>query len=134
MAGGDPERGDSPTTTASLSESGVSEVSDNSQGQVSICTPGERCIRTKPTPHFSRTVVYMYSDVGDVWTSCLAKCISQESTYVESWPNTTSVWAGWSRLDIPVDRYGGVHSQLIVTSSALWFPSCHQASQQDNTY
>jgi hypothetical protein len=36
--------------------------------------------------------------------------------YVESWPNTTSAWVGWSRFDIPVDRYGGVHSQLICTS------------------
>jgi hypothetical protein len=31
-----------------------------------------------------------------------------EAKYVESWPNTTSAWAGRSRFDIPVDRYGGV--------------------------
>jgi hypothetical protein len=35
--------------------------------------------------------------------------------YVESWPNTTSVWDGWSRFDTPVDRYGGVHSLLQYT-------------------
>jgi hypothetical protein len=23
----------------------------------------------------------------------------------DRWPNTTSAWAGWSRFDIPVDRY-----------------------------
>jgi hypothetical protein len=25
----------------------------------------------------------------------------QEAKYVESWPDTTSAWAGWSRFDIP---------------------------------
>jgi hypothetical protein len=59
---------------------------------------------------------------------------SQEAKYVESWPNTSSAWAGWSIFDIPVDRYGGVHSWPICTSSTLGFPTCHQASQQDNTY
>jgi hypothetical protein len=59
---------------------------------------------------------------------------TQEAKYVEHWPNMTSAWAGWSRFDIPVDRYGGVHSQLICTSSPLGFPTCHQASQQENTY
>jgi hypothetical protein len=58
----------------------------------------------------------------------------QEAKYVECWPNTTSAWAGWSRFDIPVDRYSGVHSLLICTSSPLGFPTCHQASQQENTY
>jgi hypothetical protein len=29
---------------------------------------------------------------------------NQEAKYVESWPNTTSAWAGWSRPDIPVER------------------------------
>ncbi len=33
----------------------------------------------------------------------------QEAKYVESWPNTTSAWADWSRFDIPVDGYDGVH-------------------------
>ncbi len=33
-----------------------------------------------------------------------------------------------------MDRYGGVHSQLICTSSPLGSPTCHQASQQENTY
>ncbi len=51
--------------------------------------------------------------------------VNQEAKYVESWPNTTSAWAGWSRFDIPVDRYGGVHSQLICTSSTLRSPTCH---------
>ncbi len=59
---------------------------------------------------------------------------TQEAKYVERWPNTTSAWAGWSRFEIPVDRYGGVHSQLVCTSSPLRFPTCHQASQQENTY
>jgi hypothetical protein len=59
---------------------------------------------------------------------------SQEAKYVERWPNTTSAWAGWSRFDIPVDNYDGVHSLLICTSSPLVSPTCHQASQQENTY
>jgi hypothetical protein len=59
---------------------------------------------------------------------------SHEAKCVECWPNTTSAWAGWSRFDIPVDRYGEVHSLLICTSSPLGFPTCHQASQQENTY
>jgi hypothetical protein len=59
---------------------------------------------------------------------------AQEAKYVESWPNTTSAWAGWSRFDIPVDRYGGVHSLLICTIGILGSPTCHRASQQENTY
>ncbi len=47
------------------------------------------------------------------------KVVDQEAKYVERWPNTTSALAGWSRFDIPVDRYGGVHSLLICTSSPL---------------
>jgi hypothetical protein len=43
----------------------------------------------------------------------------QEAKYVESWPNTTSSWAGWSRFDIPVDRSDGVYSLLLCTSSTL---------------
>jgi hypothetical protein len=58
----------------------------------------------------------------------------QEAKYGESWPNTTTAWAGLSRFDIPVDRYGGVHSLLICTSSILGSPTCHWASQQENTY
>jgi hypothetical protein len=38
--------------------------------------------------------------------------LTQKAKYVGSWPNTTSAWAGWSRFDIPGDRYGGVHSLL----------------------
>ncbi len=41
--------------------------------------------------------------------------LNQEAKYVESWPNTTSAWAGWSRFDIPVDRSDGVHSLLQCT-------------------
>jgi hypothetical protein len=59
---------------------------------------------------------------------------TQEAKYVECWPNMTSALAGWSRFDIPVNRYGGVHPLLICTNSPLGFPTCHQASQQDNTY
>jgi hypothetical protein len=58
---------------------------------------------------------------------------TQEAKYLESWPSTTSAWAGWSRFDISMDRYSGVHSLLICTSSTLESPTCHQASQQDNT-
>jgi hypothetical protein len=36
--------------------------------------------------------------------------VTQEAKYVESWPNTTSAWAGWSRFDVPVDSYGGVQT------------------------
>jgi hypothetical protein len=49
----------------------------------------------------------------------------QEAKYVESWPNTTSAWAGWSRFDIPVHRSDGVHSLLVCTSSTLESPTCH---------
>jgi hypothetical protein len=62
------------------------------------------------------------------------KVVHQEAKYVERWPNTTSAWAGWSRFDIPVDRYGGGHSLLHCTSITLVSPTCHQASQQKNTY
>jgi hypothetical protein len=51
--------------------------------------------------------------------------IPQGVKYVESWPTTSAAWAGCSRFDIPVDRYGGVHSQLICTSSTLGFYTCH---------
>jgi hypothetical protein len=42
--------------------------------------------------------------------------ITQEAKYVERWPSKTSAWAGWSRFNIPVDRYDGVPSLLICTS------------------
>ncbi len=58
---------------------------------------------------------------------------TQEAKYGESWPNTTSAWAGSSRFDIPVDRYGGVHSLLLSTGSTLGSPTCQKASQQENT-
>jgi hypothetical protein len=72
----------------------------------------------------------VYNDAGVQSTVV----VLQEANYVEGWPNTTSAWAGWSRFDIQVARYGGVHSLLICTSSPLRFPTCHRASQQDNTY
>ncbi len=59
---------------------------------------------------------------------------TQEAKYVERWPNTTSAWSGWNRFDIPVNRYGRVHSLLHCTSITLVSPACHQASQQENTY
>ncbi len=57
------------------------------------------------------TQICVSTTVGIVW--------NQDAKYVERWPNTTSAWAGWSRFDIPVDRYGTVHSLLICTSSIL---------------
>jgi hypothetical protein len=48
----------------------------------------------------------MYSIIPFQWN-----IKSQEAKYVECWPNTTSAWAGWSRFDIPVDRYGGVREK-----------------------
>jgi hypothetical protein len=69
------------------------------------------------------------SFLGDV-----AIALTQEAKYVESLTNTTSAWAGWSRFDIQVDRYGEVHSLLLCTSSTLRSSTCHQASQQDITY
>ncbi len=71
---------------------------------------------------------------GEMCTVVRVCVTSQEAKYVESWPNTTSAWASWSRFDIPVNRYDGVHSLLICTSSTLGSPTCHQASQQENTY
>ncbi len=59
--------------------------------------------------------------------------VTQEAKYIESWLNTTAAWAGLGRFDIPVDKYGGVHSLLICTSRTLGFPTCHQANKQDNT-
>ncbi len=70
----------------------------------------------------------------DVFCQYEAIVPDQEAKYVERWPNTTSAWAGLSRFDIPVNRYGGVHSLLICTSSPLGFPTCHWAGQKDNTY
>jgi hypothetical protein len=50
--------------------------------------------------------------------------------YVEGWPSTTSAWLAGADLD----RYGGVRSLLIYTSTTLGSPTCHQASQQENMY
>ncbi len=78
-------------------------------------------------------VVYMqYAE--DPKTRDGALVSTQEAKYVERWPSTTSAWAGWSRFDIPVDRYGGVHSLLQWPSRTLGSSTCHQASQQVNTY
>jgi hypothetical protein len=82
----------------------------------------------KFTLHMYSTVCYVHIQASRY------KYRTQEAKYVESWPNTTSARAGWSRFDIPMDRYGGVHSLLICTSSILGSPTCHRASQQENTY
>ncbi len=86
--------------------------------------------------HFSRTRLYIYvvCTVYTVYINLYKDCLvrggggsivpAQEAKYVESWPNMTSGWAGWSRFDIPVDRSGGVHSQLICTSSILGSSTC----------
>jgi hypothetical protein len=68
---------------------------------------------------------YRYLTAG--WLAGRVYCTlyTQEAKYVESWPSTTSARAGWSRFDIPVDRYGGVHSLLICTSRILESPTCH---------
>ncbi len=86
---------------------------------------------------------------GALWRACnltsFSPCLTgpvdylftpllQEAKYVERWPNTASAWAGLSRFDISVDRYGRVRSQLICTSRTLGSPTCHWASQQGNTY
>jgi hypothetical protein len=44
---------------------------------------------------------------------------TQEAQYIERWPNTTSVWAGWRRFDIPVDRYGGVQDTPCTVAPAV---------------
>ncbi len=59
---------------------------------------------------------------------------TQEAKYKESWPNTTSAWAGWRRLYTPMDRSNGVDSQLLCTSSTPESPTYHEASQEENNY
>jgi hypothetical protein len=72
---------------------------------------------------FAKTKFRIFAKIGkDFFVTTLP---TQEAKYVEGWPNTTSAWAGWSRFDIPMDRYGKVHSQLICTSSTLGSPTCH---------
>ncbi len=76
--------------------------------------------RQKPTtvPYICRlnpTIQLLHKYTG--WT--------QEAKYVERWPSTTSAWSGWSRFDIPVDWYGGVHSLLRWPSRTLGSPACH---------
>jgi hypothetical protein len=62
----------------------------------------------------------MYTVVYSGVLCCVIEGVRiQEAKYVESWPNTTSAWFGWSRFDIPVDRYGRVHSLLLCTI-VLW--------------
>ncbi len=50
---------------------------------------------------------------------------TQEAKYVERWPSTTSAWADWSRFDVAVDRYGGVHSLLRWPSRPPVSLTCH---------
>ncbi len=59
---------------------------------------------------------------------------TQEAKYVESWPSTTSAWAGWRRFDIPLDRSDRVQSLLVCTNSTVESSTCHKASQQESTY
>jgi hypothetical protein len=54
--------------------------------------------------------------------------VYQEAKYVEGWPNTTSAWSGWSRFDIPLERYGGVHSLLLCTG--VFTPATRLASRK----
>jgi hypothetical protein len=68
-------------------------------------------------------LLYYYTTI--LYSNWLGGGGSQEAKYVESWPNMTSAWAGWSRFDILVDTYGGVHSLLICTSITLGSPTCH---------
>jgi hypothetical protein len=56
--------------------------------------------------------------------------ITQEAKYVESWPNTNSAWAGWSRFDF---QWIGM-VEYTPCYSALGSPTRHKASQQKNTY
>ncbi len=42
----------------------------------------------------------------------------------------TSAWAGWSRFDIPLNRYGGVHSLLFGTSTLGLLPVTRLASRE----
>ncbi len=53
------------------------------------------------------------------------------NTWVESWPNTTSAWADCSKFDIPVGRYGGVHSLLICTSSTRGSSTCTRLASRE---
>ncbi len=88
------------------------------------------CICSYSDPHAAKANVLtvMLLPTGILTRMMLfAAVLTQEAKYVEGWPSTTSAWAGWSRFDIPVDRYGGVHSLLICTSSPLGFPTCHRA-------
>jgi hypothetical protein len=54
----------------------------------------------------------------------LLASLLQEAKYVEGWPSTTSARPGWSRFDIPVDRYPGVHSLLRCPSRTLGSYTC----------
>jgi hypothetical protein len=44
---------------------------------------------------------------------------TQEAKYVECGSNITFVLTGWSRFKISVNRYGGLHFQLISTSITM---------------
>jgi hypothetical protein len=92
------------------------------------CGDAQR-IKAASIPYTKTSYPLNFPNGGERW-----KGTPQEAKYVERWSNTTSAWAGWSRFDIPVDRYGGVHSLLLCTSSPLGSSTCHQASQQGKTY
>ncbi len=54
----------------------------------------------------------------------------QETKYTESWPNTTSAWAGWRRFDIPVDGSDGVHSLAALAVHWKLLPVTRLASRK----
>jgi hypothetical protein len=63
------------------------------------------------------TLSYFNHMSKDVWRGVrpIRQLEPKRLKNVESCPNTTSAWAGWSRFDIPVDRSDGAHSELIFT-------------------
>jgi hypothetical protein len=48
----------------------------------------------------------LYQGFHDVFYQSFHDVLNQEAKYVESWPNTTFAWAGWTRFGIPVDTVG----------------------------
>jgi hypothetical protein len=65
---------------------------------------------------------------------CAYAVYTQGANYIESWPNTTSAWAGfWSRFDIPVDRSNKVLCTFPATlhqqySTGFFYPQSNQSA------
>jgi hypothetical protein len=84
-----------------------------------------------PPPHPTKLLkgVHVHSDYKPGLIEYIlhwyAMVPTQEAKYIEGWPNMPSDWAGWSRFDISVNRYGGVHSLLQWPSRTLGSPTCH---------